>query len=42
LIGADYLILADMWNAQHLDGPQLTAQVFDYFEGPNRFGLRAF
>ena len=43
LIGADYLILADMWNAQHPDGPpQLMGQLFHYFESPNRFGLPAF
>jgi hypothetical protein len=43
LIGADYLILADMWNAQHPEGPpQLMGQLFHYFESPNRFGLPAF
>ena len=43
LIGADYLVLADMWNAQHSDGPpQLMGQLFHYFESPNRFGLPAF
>jgi hypothetical protein len=43
LIGADYLVLADAWNAQHPDGPpQLMGQLFHYFESPNRFGLPAF
>jgi len=43
LIGADYLVLADMWNAQHPEGPpQLMGQLFHYFESPNRFGLPAF
>ena len=43
LIGADYLVLADMWDAQHPDGPpQLMGQLFHYFESPNRFGLPAF
>ena len=43
LIGADYLVLADMWNAQHPNGPpQLMGQLFHYFESPNRFGLPAF
>jgi len=43
LIGADYLVLADMWNAQHPDGPpQLMGQLFHLFESPNRFGLPAF
>ena len=43
LIGADYLVLADMWSAQHPDGPpQLMGQLFHLFESPNRFGLPAF
>jgi hypothetical protein len=43
LIGADYLVLADVWNAQHPEGPpQLMGQLFHYFESPNRFGLPAF
>jgi len=43
LIGADYLVYADTWNAQHPDGPpQLVGQLFHYFESPNRFGLPAF
>jgi hypothetical protein len=43
LIGADFLVLADMWNAQHPEGPpQLIGQLFHLFESPNRFGLPAF
>jgi hypothetical protein len=43
LIGADYLVLGDMWNAQHPEGPpQLMGQLFHLFESPNRFGLPAF
>ena len=43
LIGADYLVLADMWNSQHPEGtPQLMGQLFHLFESPNRFGLPAF
>ena len=43
LIGADYLVLADIWNAQHPEGPpQLMGQLFHFFESPNRFGLPAF
>jgi hypothetical protein len=43
LIGADYLVIADMWNAQHPEGPpQLMGQLFHLFESPNRFGLPAF
>jgi hypothetical protein len=42
LIGADYLVLADTWNATHSAPPQLMGQLFHYFESPNRFGLPAF
>jgi hypothetical protein len=42
LIGADYLVLADAWNATHQEPPQLMGQLFHLFESPNRFGLPAF
>jgi hypothetical protein len=42
LIGADYLVLADQWNAKHEAPPQLMGQLFHLFEAPNRFGLPAF
>jgi hypothetical protein len=42
LIGADYLLLADAWNAQNQGPPQLMGQLFHLFESPNRFGLPAF
>jgi hypothetical protein len=42
LIGADYLVLADAWNATHTGPPQLMGQLFHLFEAPNRFGLPAF
>jgi hypothetical protein len=42
LIGADYLVLADMWNATHSAPPELMGQLFHLFESPNRFGLPAF
>jgi len=42
LIGADYLVLADAWNATHMEPPQLIGQLFHLFETPNRFGLPAF
>ena len=42
LIGADYLVLADAWNATHSAPPQLIGQLFHLFESPNRFGLPAF
>ena len=42
LIGADYLVLADQWNAKHSATPEMMGQLFHYFEAPNRFGLPAF
>jgi hypothetical protein len=42
LIGADYLVLADVWNATHTEPPQLMGQLFHLFESPNRFSLPAF
>ena len=42
LIGADYLVLADAWNATHPSPPELMGQLFHLFEAPNRFGLPAF
>lgn len=42
LIGADYLVTADQWNATHSDPPQLMGQLFHLFEAPNRFKLPAF
>jgi hypothetical protein len=42
LIGADYLVLADTWNAKHSSPPELMGQLFHLFDAPNRFGLPAF
>ncbi|HUL65626.1 MAG TPA: hypothetical protein VLW55_13505 [Burkholderiaceae bacterium] len=42
LIGADYLVLADAWNAKHAAPPELMGQLFHLFESPNRFGLPTF
>jgi len=42
LLGADFLVLADAWNAKHSGPPELMGQLFHYFETPNRFGLPAF
>ncbi|HLK68085.1 MAG TPA: hypothetical protein VKU19_31850 [Bryobacteraceae bacterium] len=42
LIGADYLVLADAWNAKNQGPPQLMGQLFHLFDAPNRFGLPAF
>jgi hypothetical protein len=42
LIGADYLVLADAWNATHSAPPELGGQLLHFFEAPNRFGLPPF
>lgn len=42
LIGADFLVFADVWNAKHDAPPQLMGQAFHLFQAPNRFGLPAF
>src|SRR5436190_23136299 len=42
LVGADFLVLADQWNATHDGPPQLMGQLSHLFEAPNRFGLPAF
>jgi hypothetical protein len=42
LIGADFLVLADQWNATHPNPPQLMGQLFHLFPSPNRFGLPSF
>ncbi len=42
LIGADYLVLASVWDAKHAGPPELMGQLFHYWESPNRFGLPAF
>lgn len=42
LIGADYLLLAEAWDAKNAGPPQLKGQLFHLFEAPNRFGLPPF
>ena len=42
LIGADYLVFAEAWNAKNASPPELMGQLFHLFEAPNRFGLPAF
>ena len=42
LIGADYLLIADAWNAKHSGPPELMGQFFHLFTSPNRFGLPNF
>ena len=42
LVGADFLVLADAWNAKHSAPPEMMGQLFHLFEAPNRFGLPNF
>jgi hypothetical protein len=42
LIGADFLVIADTWNASHSGPPEMMGQLFHLFTSPNRFGLPAF
>ena len=42
LIGADFLVIANAWNANHAGPPELMGQLFHLFDAPNRFGLPAF
>ena len=43
LIGADFLVFKDAWDAKSPDvTPQLMGQLLHLFESPNRFGLPAF
>lgn len=42
ITGADYLVVADAWNAKHSSPPELMGQLFHLFDSPNRFGLPAF
>ena len=42
LTGADFLVLAEAWNAKHSGPPQVMGQLFHLFDSPNRFGLPAF
>ena len=42
LVGADFLVFKDAWDATHSSPPELMGQLFHLFEAPNRFGLPAF
>ena len=42
LIGADYLVLVQTWQATHTEPPEMMGQLFHLFDAPNRFGLPAF
>ena len=42
LTGADFLVLAQDWDAKKQGPPQLMGQLFHFFDAPNRFGLPPF
>lgn len=42
LVGVEYIVIADAWNAKHQAPPVLMGQLFNYSSAPNRFGIPAF
>ena len=38
LIGAEFVVPAELWDTTHEAAPQLMGQLFHLLEGPNRFG----
>jgi hypothetical protein len=42
LVGVEYIVFADAWNAHHDTPPVLMGQLFNYSSAPNRFGIPAF
>ena len=42
IIGADYLVLADAWDAKHGEPPRADGAAAAPVRSPNRFGLPAF
>ena len=42
LVGVEYIVMADAWNAKHPAPPVLMGQLFNYSGAPNRFGIPAF
>jgi hypothetical protein len=42
LLGADYIVMADAWDAANAAPPALLGQAFTFNESPNRFGLPPF
>ena len=42
LLGADFLVFAEAWDAKGVGTPQLIGQLLHLFGSPNRFGLPAF
>jgi hypothetical protein len=42
LVGVEYIVLADAWDATHTAPPTLLGHVFHYNGSPNRYGIPAF
>jgi len=42
LVGVEYIVIADDWNAHHQTPPVLMGQLLNYSGAPNRFGIPAF
>lgn len=42
LVGVEYIVIADDWNAKHQTPPVLMGQLLNYSGAPNRFGIPAF
>jgi hypothetical protein len=42
LVGVEYIVLADAWNASNPAPPTLMGQAFHYTGSPNRYGIPAF
>jgi hypothetical protein len=42
LVGVEYVVLAEAWDASHETPPSLTGQVFQYVGAPNRYRIPAF
>ena len=42
LVGVEYIVIAEAWNARNQTPPALMGQVFHYTASPNRYGIAAF
>lgn len=42
LVGVEYVVLADAWDARNEAPPVLMGQLFNYVSAPNRYGLPPF
>jgi hypothetical protein len=42
LVGVEYVVIAEAWDASHKTPPVLMGQLFNYVGAPNRYGLPAF